>query len=102
MGKVLGGRWVTSCIISWGVCGKGSVRKSSSIENACGGTWTFGCIRGSIGWGTSLESDPLYALSLYVSYGYVTPRVPPFAPTHPPESNKSHRLRLWLAFGGAF
>jgi hypothetical protein len=36
-----------------------------------------------MGWGTSFGSDLLHALTLCLSYGYVTPRVTPFAQTHP-------------------
>src|SRR5215813_7306263 len=36
-----------------------------------------------MGWGTSFGSDPLHALNLCLSYCYVTPRVTPFAQTHP-------------------
>src|SRR5262249_1032754 len=36
-----------------------------------------------MGWGTSFGSDPLHALTLCLSYCYVTPGVTPFAQTHP-------------------
>src|SRR4030095_14098818 len=36
-----------------------------------------------MGWGTSFGSDPLHALTLCLSYCYVTPSVTPFAQTHP-------------------
>src|SRR5262245_20720243 len=36
-----------------------------------------------MGWGTSFGSDPLHALTLCLSYCYVSPRVTPFAQTHP-------------------
>src|SRR5262249_44160337 len=36
-----------------------------------------------MGWGTSFGSDPLHALNLCLSDCYVTPRVTPFAQTHP-------------------
>src|SRR5262249_26916747 len=36
-----------------------------------------------MGWGTSFGSDLWHALNLCLSCGYVTPRVTPFAQTHP-------------------
>jgi transposase-like protein len=44
-----------------------------------------------MGWGTSFGRDPLHALTLCLSYCYVTPRVTPFAQTHPIKSyNDEH------------
>src|SRR5262249_35988406 len=70
--------------MSCGVRGKGSASKASSVGNGCGRPWVLCCIRVSMGWGTSFGSDLMQALTLCLSGCYVTPRVTPFAQTHPP------------------
>src|SRR5262245_35138637 len=56
---------------------------ASSVGNGCGRPLVLCCIRVSMGWGTSFGSDLWHALNLCVSCCYVTPRVTPFAQTHP-------------------
>src|SRR5215510_16046172 len=46
-----------------------------------------------MGWGTSFGSDPLHALTLCLSYCYVTPGVTPFAQTHPIRHPSFHAMR---------
>src|SRR5262245_49973106 len=58
---------------------------ASSVGNGCGRPLVLCCIRVSMGWGTSFGSDLWHALNLCLSCCYVTPRVTPFAQTHPPE-----------------
>jgi len=43
-----------------------------------------------MGWGTSFGSDPLHALTLCLTYCYVTPGVTPFAQTHPTAVTEQH------------
>src|SRR5262245_21496003 len=56
---------------------------ASSVGNGCGRPLVLCCIRVSMGWGTSFGSDLWHALNLCLSCCYVTPRVTPFAQTHP-------------------
>src|SRR5262249_27931950 len=53
-----------------------------------------------MGWGTSFGSDLWHALNLCLSCGYVTPRVTPFAQTHPsshPPPEESVHREGWCA-----
>src|ERR671925_501187 len=61
---------------------------ASSVGNGCGRPLVVCCIRVSMGWGTSFGSDLWHALSLCLSCCYVTPRVTPFAQTHPVVGNR--------------
>src|SRR2546425_7733472 len=64
---------------------------ASSVRNGCGRLLVVCCVRVSIGWGTSFGSDLWHALTLCLSCCYVTPRVTPFAQTHPESAH--HMLR---------
>src|SRR5262249_46621918 len=61
---------------------------ASSVRNGCGRLLVVCCVRVSMGWGTSFGSDLWHVLNLCFSWCYVTPRVTPFAQTHP--------LSLWV------
>ena len=50
----------------------------------------------SMGWGTSFGSDLWHALNLCLSCCYVTPRVTPFAQTHPYERHGTRNLFLFV------
>src|SRR4029453_16833832 len=52
------------------------------------------CVRVSMGWGTSFGSDLWHALNLCLSCCDVTPRVTPFAQTHPADA-RAQGLAAW-------
>src|SRR4029453_10148298 len=57
--------------------------------------WVVCCSMVSMGWGTSFGSDLWQALTLCLSCCYVTPRVTPFAPTHPVNQGMLDLKRLY-------